>query len=237
LRVVTPSRFSTSSSDLSGERAAGANEQAGLGERGTSRRFALYHDIGPIRTRTGATAHPVFAVLVLIAALSGCDGGEPSPQVSKRTEASAEVEVFKRVEGCPVTLPNSTPPVRGQDFNYGDRHLAVAFWQRGRLVASRVPDGSSWGVVNPDGSIWAKLGWWRGAAGRLTIVGERLDARAPRLRADVPAGYGSTGFQATGLTFPTPGCWKVLGSVAGHDIEFVVLVTEREKGPPRRRTS
>jgi hypothetical protein len=113
----------------------------------------------------------------------------------------------------------------------------VAFWQKGRLVASRLPDGSSWGQVNPDGSIWAKLGWWRGATGRLTIVGERLDAPASPLRADVPAGYGSTGFQATGLIFPTPGCWKVLGSVAGHDIEFVVLVTKRGKGPTRRQES
>jgi hypothetical protein len=174
---------------------------------------------------------------VLTAALTGCDSDERSVQVSKRADASKEVEVFKPVEGCPVTLPNSTPPVTGQDFNYGDRQLAVAFWQEGRLVGSRVPHGSSWGVVNPDGSIYAKLGWWRGAAGRLTIVGERLDAPGPPLRADVPAGYGSTGFQATGLIFPTPGCWKVVGSVAGHDIAFVVLVTKRGKGPPRRAAS
>jgi hypothetical protein len=180
---------------------------------------------------------------MLTAALTGCDGDDRpsgasrSVEVSRNAGLSNEARLFERVKRCPVTLPERTPPVRGQDFNYGNRHLAVAFWQKGRLVASRVPDGSSWGQVNPDGSIWAKLGWWRGAAGRLTIVGERLDAPAPPLRADVPAGYGSTGFQATGLTFPTPGCWKVLGSVAGHDIEFVVLVIERGKGPPRRRAS
>lgn len=166
----------------------------------------------------------------MTAVLAACNSDQQAVDVANKAEVSKKDQVFEPVKRCPVTLPSSTPPVRGQDFNYGDRHLAVAFWQKGRLVASRVPEGSSWGQVNPDGSIWAKLGWWRGVAGRLTIVGERLDAPAPPLRADVPEGYGSTGFQATGLTFPTPGCWKVLGSVAGHDIEFVVLVTKGGKG-------
>ena len=65
--------------------------------------------------------------------------------------------------------------------------------------------------------------------GRLHILGERLDAPSPPLRASVPAGYGSTGFQSTGLTFPTPGCWRVVGSLSGHELEFVVLVTKRRK--------
>jgi hypothetical protein len=88
-------------------------------------------------------------------------------------------------------------------------------------------DGSRWGQIMPDGAIYAKVGWWRGVPGRLTIQGERLDAPAPPLQASVPAGYGSTGFQATGLTFPTRGCWSVVGSVAGHELEFVVFVTKR----------
>jgi hypothetical protein len=76
----------------------------------------------------------------------------------------------------------------------------------------------------PDGSIVAKLGWWRAVEGRLSIAGQRLDAAAPPLRADVPAGYGSSGFQATGLTFPTPGCWRVIGSAGRASLTFVVLV-------------
>jgi hypothetical protein len=128
-------------------------------------------------------------------------------------------------KGCPVTLPSAKPPFEGEDFNYGNRYLGVAMWSRGRLVASR--DGQTWGQIMPDGSIWAKVGWWRGVPGRLTVQGERLDAHAPPLRARVPAGYGSTGFQATGLRFPTPGCWRVVGSVAGHELEFVVRVTKR----------
>src|SRR5918997_1699682 len=98
---------------------------------------------------------------------------------------------------CRVTLPGGAIPAGAQGFDFGNRDLAVALWPKGRLVAGRLPDGSSYAETRPDGSIVAKLGWWRGAAGRLRIEGERLDAPAPPLRADVPAGYGPTGFQAT----------------------------------------
>jgi hypothetical protein len=130
--------------------------------------------------------------------------------------------------GCPVTVPSATAPFEGEDFNYGNRHLGVAMWQRGRIAASR--GGQTWGQLRPDGSIWVKLGWWRAVPGRLHIQGERLDEAAPPLRAFIPAGYGSRGFQATGLVFPTPGCWRVVGSLSGHELEFVVRVTKRRRG-------
>jgi hypothetical protein len=59
------------------------------------------------------------------------------------------------------------------------------------------------------------------------VRGERLDAAAPPLAADVPAGYGAEGFQPTGLTFPTTGCWQVVGSVGDASLEFVVRVVKR----------
>jgi len=59
------------------------------------------------------------------------------------------------------------------------------------------------------------------------IEGGRLDGLTAPLRASVPAGYGRAGFQSTGLTFPTTGCWRVAGSVAGYELEFVVFVTKR----------
>jgi hypothetical protein len=61
----------------------------------------------------------------------------------------------------------------------------------------------------------------------LRIEGERLDAPAPPLRAEIPDGYGTTGFQPTGLIFPTKGCWKVVGSVGSARLTFVVLVRKR----------
>jgi hypothetical protein len=40
----------------------------------------------------------------------------------------------------------------------------------------------------------------------------------------VPDGYGPTGFQATGLVFPTPGCWEVTGRVGQDTLRFVLSV-------------
>lgn len=64
-----------------------------------------------------------------------------------------------------------------------------------------------------------KFGWLRGAGlrGKLNIFGKRLDASAPPLRANIPDGYGDTGFQATALIFPTEGCSEVTGELVARD--------------------
>ena len=54
--------------------------------------------------------------------------------------------------------------------------------------------------------------------------GRRLDGDAPALEASIPDGYGNTGFQATGLSFPTPGCWEVTGRVGEASLTFVTWV-------------
>ena len=135
---------------------------------------------------------------------------------------------------CPVTLPNRTvPPGAGftaAGFNYGNAYLrAHLYWPHGTLTAGTLPDGGAMAIINPNGSISAKLGWWRGLPGKLVIRGRRLDAAAPPLRADVPDGYGSLGFQATGLTFSTVGCWQVVGKVGRARLTFVVKVTKVKK--------
>jgi hypothetical protein len=86
-------------------------------------------------------------------------------------------------------------------------------------------------IINRDGSISTKLAWWRGMSNklvgrRLVIGGRRLDAHAPPLRASVPVGYGALGIQPTGLTFPTVGCWKVVGKQGRASLSFVVKVTK-----------
>ena len=81
-------------------------------------------------------------------------------------------------------------------------------------------------IINADGSISAKVGWWRGIPGKLVISGQRLDASAPPLRTDVPEGYGSQGFQPTGLTFSTTGCWQVVGRLRHAELMFVVSVNK-----------
>lgn len=180
----------------------------------------------------GTTRSPRIAALALSAAIAGCEGGEGADRDERRDAATSErgdaaIWVSRTGKGCPGTRPSRTPPFPGEDFNYGNRYLGVAMWSNGRLAASR-RGRSTWGQTMPDGTVYAKLGWFRGVPGRLHIHGERLEAPAPPLRASVPAGYGSRGFQATGLTFPTRGCWRVVGTIAGHELELVVFVTHAD---------
>ena len=127
----------------------------------------------------------------------------------------------------PTRVARSGPIPAAGAFNFGTARLRVQLgWPRGRLAAGILPDGGSMATVEEDGSIHAKVGWWRGAAGRLIVTGRRLDAAAPPLGAHVPSGYGRTGFQPTGLVFPTVGCWRVEGRVGDARLSFVVKVTK-----------
>jgi hypothetical protein len=121
-----------------------------------------------------------------------------------------------------VTLPNHRIPP-GQSRNPGANR--AAYHGNGRLWTVLYPDGVR-KRPQPDGSIDQKFPWWRGVRGRLRITGRRLDGRAPALRASIPGGYGSTGFQATGIIFPTAGCWSVMGTAGIASLTFVTLVSK-----------
>jgi hypothetical protein len=119
------------------------------------------------------------------------------------------------IDPCPITRPNgSAPPgsTFGAEF-HGNGSLWVGLWS-GNVVVWQ---------LEPDGSIEAKFGWWRGEQGRLRIEGRRLDAAAPPLTARIPEGSDG-GFQATGIKFPTEGCWEVTGSVGNASLTFVTRV-------------
>ena len=40
----------------------------------------------------------------------------------------------------------------------------------------------------------------------------------------LPEGYGTVGFQASGVDFPTEGCWEVTGAVGDATLTFVMFV-------------
>jgi hypothetical protein len=132
------------------------------------------------------------------------------------------------VTTCPVTRPSSSVQVEGRPsgFNYGNDNLGTLLWPHGTLRAGKLANGGSYATVKADGSIYAKLGWWRSTPGTLTIGGQRLDAAAPALRADVPAGLAEAGFQPSGITFPSIGCWKVEGHLGDATLAFVVRVVK-----------
>lgn len=110
-----------------------------------------------------------------------------------------------------------------------------------------VPDPPAYGYyfVNDDLSIWAsawwagldddhlrvsvegegfKIGWFRPEEATLEITGQHMDdPQAPPLQAYVPCCY-PTRFQASGLSFPTEGCWEVTARAANSELTFIVWV-------------
>jgi len=119
---------------------------------------------------------------------------------------------------CPLTVPNLNPPP-GRMFGVPHREgkLWVGVWASN--IVFQKPQADGW--------IDAKFGWWRGVPGQLTIEAHRLDGEAPPARSDVPFGYGDAGFQASGVIFPTEGCWEVTGRVGNASLTFVTVVLKR----------
>jgi hypothetical protein len=132
---------------------------------------------------------------------------------------------------CRGTLPNHVVPADPgfgrAAFNYGTSRLRAHLnWKDGILRAGTLPDGGSVATIGADGTIRVKQGWWRGQAGRLLITGRRLDRSAPPARANVPTGYGDTGFTPVELLFPTTGCWRVDARQGTAKLSYVVRVVK-----------
>jgi len=123
---------------------------------------------------------------------------------------------------CPVTEPDwvlppgdsavSGPPAHGYYFLNEDRSIwASAWWEEQEENYLR---------VNEEG---IKVGWFRPAGAELVITGQRLDGEAPPLEAEASCCY-PTRFQASGLYFPTEGCWAVTAKAVDSQLSFVVWV-------------
>ena len=171
--------------------------------------------------------------LLAIAVVTGCTGSPavphqaashqaasraapPRPQPLTRAAASrCPKTIINRVAGPPGVSPADMGPP-GMSA-YGNGKLVVVLDVHGVIVASG-------DMVNPDGSIWWKFPWWRLVHGHLAITGRRLDAPAAPLTPVVPDGYGDIGFQASGVIFPSEGCWQVTGTIARTSLTFVTLV-------------
>ena len=123
--------------------------------------------------------------------------------------------------GCQVTPPNGHIPP-GQAGNPGSDR--ATYLGNGELWTVLPPQGTLREAARRDGSMAQKFPWWRAVRGRLAITGRRVDGRGPALRARIPGGYGSTGFQSTAIIFPTPGCWSVTGTAGSATLRFVTLV-------------
>jgi hypothetical protein len=169
----------------------------------------------------------VFGRLALLAALAAlvaaCSGDSQSQGATTAARTVSASEPEKQEGTCPVTIANRTVPPDASDWGPDDSHgngkLWTLFWPYGVVVADS-------GYVEDDGSIGIKWPWWRGVRGPLSITGQRLDKPAAPLRAEIPDGYGTSGFQPSGIYFSTEGCWEVTGRVGQARLTFVTLVVK-----------
>jgi hypothetical protein len=163
---------------------------------------------------------------VVVARPVGSNPKSPAASTLVETGTPAATALLLTVSdaaNCPVTQPGAAPA------DIADRLFgsASAFGNSDLWVGGLGEDGvilADSRFVESDGSIGWKFGWWRIASGTLAITGRRLDAQGPPPRALVPDGYGPRGFQASGVYFPTEGCWEVTGTVAGSELTFVTFV-------------
>jgi hypothetical protein len=128
------------------------------------------------------------------------------------TKASPACRVTEATQAKPPDDPNADP------FGYGP-------WQ-----------------INQDRTIWATWGmdalkagpkgnkvlWIRPAGTQVAVSGRRLDASAPPMEAKLPCCY-PTGFQASGLIFPSAGCWQIDAVAGKNKLTFITLVVLDER--------
>ena len=144
-----------------------------------------------------------------------------------------------RFDSCHVTTPNSIVAGSSErnEGSYGNALLSVGpfgLWPNGTVVFK--PGGA--GFQTQHGALGMKFGWTRGIRGKLNVTGRRIDGEAPPLRFETGTPNSDSGFLASYLIFPTPGCWEVTGQVGDREDSKITFVTRVEKigdGPAWRR--
>lgn len=144
--------------------------------------------------------NPNFYFLFLILVLTGCSAFETCPETKplwiKPPEDSA-------IQGLPGY---------GYYFVNEDRSIWASAWWTGYEEYSLSASNRG-----------EKVGWFRPTGVELEITGQRLDGSAPPMETNIPCCY-PTRFQATGIYFPTEGCWEVTARAADSMLTFVVKV-------------
>lgn len=156
---------------------------------------------GVVETSSSSTA---------VATSEGCDSDRGTGVV----ETGFACPVTDAIWAEPPRDPNADPFGMGPWYISADRTI-WAGWDAVRMVAC--PEGN-------------KVLWIRPQGTQLTVSGRRLDANAGPASATIPCCY-PTGFQASGLMFPTEGCWEISAKAGTSELTFVTRVGPAR--PPR----
>lgn len=145
-------------------------------------------------------------------------------------QAVAASDMQASRDACPISKPAGfTPPNRKPDLHPGD------FWFGTNKLWTSIYRNGMWGPSPfPPGGYGEKVFWWsedydlpNELQPDLVVSGRRLDAPAPPLITSraTNAFAGDIGeAMLTGVTFPTPGCWEIMGEYRGANLSFVVWV-------------
>lgn len=174
-----------------------------------------------LQTRRWSKRLIIFVVIIVTTVIViGREFAYGQPRVGGLTEATRpDGESSQRTQtSCPVTKSNGWQYLENpKGGNYGNQALGTIL--------------PSFGVVDvdtrrtPGHELSIKLGWWRLVPGQLTITARRLDGNAAAIRAVIPQGYGTRGFQSSRLIFPSVGCWQITGHIPGNAaLNFVIQV-------------
>ncbi|MDQ3693422.1 MAG: hypothetical protein M3464_07325 [Chloroflexota bacterium] len=174
-----------------------------------------------MRSRLGGNLATVLAIVV---ASSMQPTGSPAVATAERG-ASAGMPATAYVD-CPVTPPVlADPPEPEQPAGMARDPLGLAWW----YISG---DGLPWVGAEPYRETGgAKVLWLKPIGATLTVTGHPLDAGSPTLTAHVPDGY-SGDYQASGISFPTAGCWEVTARADNSALRFVTYIVEDGEAPP-----
>lgn len=170
---------------------------------------------------------PIFVALLLLVACAPNETSNESvrPTVGSSAEAPTTPPSVAAPEaaGCPVTLPASSwvpelarfNPLPASRFTwYGDS----------KTLAVDLPIDGVYRIQATEPTLSTKIAWWRYVAGTVNITARRFDGTSADIRTSTTDGYGASGFNPSGVEFTSEGCWRVTGSLDGHELSFVMFV-------------
>ena len=183
------------------------------------------------------------SILILASLLSACAGNaatranEITPTNPPRTGPTVTSEIVPKTppKDCPLTVPQNpafVPPAPYDTLN----SFKDYFWFGSNSLWTTVPQNGIWEGLpfNPSAGYTQKVLWWRDGyvwtdepEPNLIVTGERLDAKAPPLRASkaTNAYAGDIGSAIlVGVDILTAGCWKITGQYNNSELSFVVWV-------------